>query len=374
MKFEKVTGQIEIKEKLRQSYYNNRLSHSYLFYGIPGTGKLALALAFAQFLSCENKTETDSCGECPSCKKYEKLIHPDLHFVFPVVSTSGKKSISDTYIAQWREMVLEDSYFSYNEWMQKLESENKQGSIYSDESAEIIKKLNLKTFESDFKIMIIWLPEKMNNSCANKLLKILEEPPQFTVFILVSDKREEVLPTILSRTQPVKILGIEDEILKQALIDKYEIGEQRAIDIVTISNGSFLEAKEQISASEENKFNLSQFITLMRLAYGRKIDEAIKWADQMSKTGREKQKSFLHYCSVLIRENFVFNYKQNKITYMTKEEEDFASNFAKFVNAANVDDLADIFNQAHFHIERNGNSKIVFTDSAFQIMKVIRKQ
>lgn len=373
MKFEKVTGQIEIKEKLRQSYYNNRLSHSYLFYGIPGTGKLALALSFAQFLSCENKKETDSCGECPSCKKYEKLIHPDLHFVFPVITTSGKKSVSDTYISQWREMVLEDPYFSYNEWMVKLESENKQGSIYSDESAEIIKKLNLKTFESDYKVMIIWLPEKMNNSCANKLLKILEEPPQNTVFILVSDNREDVLPTIKSRTQPVKILGIEEDILKHALIDKYGIDEQRAIDIVNISNGSMLEAKEQISASEENKFNLAQFVNLMRLGYSRKINDALKWADQMSKTGREKQKNFLNYCSVLIRENFVYNYKQTTITYMTKAEEEFASNFARFVNASNVDDLAEIFNQAYYHIERNGNSKIIFTDSAFKIMKVIRK-
>jgi DNA polymerase-3 subunit delta' len=373
MKFDKVTGQNEIKEKLRQSYYSNRLSHSYLFYGFPGTGKLALAIAFAQFLSCENKSETDSCGECPSCKKYEKLVHPDLHFVFPVITVPGKKSISDMFIQQWREMVLEDSYFSYNEWMAKLESENKQGSIYSDESAEIIKKLNLKTFESDYKIMIIWLPEKMNASCANKLLKILEEPPQNTVFILVSDNREDVLPTILSRTQPVKILAIEDDCLKQELIRRYSINEELANDVIAISNGSLLEAKEQITTSEENKFNLSQFISLMRLSYSRKIDEALKWAEQMSKSGREKQKSFLYYSSVLLRENFVYNYKQKKISYMTKEEEDFASNFAKFVNAENIDDLSEIFNLAHYHIERNGYGKIVFTDMAFKIMKVIRK-
>lgn len=373
MKFEKIIGQNEIKTKLRQSFQMNRLSHSYLFYGISGTGKLALSIAFAQFLSCENRTEEDSCGICPSCKKYEKLIHPDLHFVFPVISAGGKKPISDSYIAQWREKVLEDPYFSYNEWMAKLESENKQGSIYSDESAEIIKKLNLKTFESEFKIMIIWLPEKMNNSCANKLLKILEEPPQNTVFILVSDNREDILPTILSRTQPVKILGIEDQMLKNALVEFYNVDESTANDIVKISNGSVLEAKEQIETSDENKFNLSQFIKLMRLGYARKIDEALKWADEMSKAGRERQKSFLHYGSVMLRENFIYNFNQKEINYMTKEETSFATNFAKFVNSNNVKDLSVIFNEAHFHIERNGNAKIVFTDSAFKIMKVIRK-
>lgn len=373
MKFEKVIGQYEIKEKLTQSFFSNRLSHSYLFYGIPGVGKLSLAIAFAQFLSCENKTETDSCGECPSCKKYEKLIHPDLHFVFPVISGSGKKSISDTYISQWRQIVLEDPYFSFREWMIKLGSENKQGGIYADESSEILRKLNLKTFESDFKIMIIWLPEKMNISCANKLLKILEEPPHNTVFILVSDNNENILTTIRSRTQPVKILGIDDVPLKDFLINKYNIDEERAADIVKISNGSLLEAEEQITLSEETRYNLEQFIKLMRIAYSRKVDEAMKWAEDISKTGREAQKSFLHYCSILLRENFVYNYKLSLLNYMTHEEEDFAKNFAKFITIKNVSVLSELFNLAHFHIERNGNAKIIFTDITFNIMKTLKK-
>jgi len=373
MKFGKVIGQNDIKEKLRQSYHSNRLSHSYLFYGIPGTGKLALAIAFAQYLSCEDKSETDSCGVCPSCKKYEKLIHPDLHFVFPVTKSGSLKPISDSFISQWREIILDDPYFSYNEWLAKLQVENKQGSIYAEESSEILRKLNLKTFESDYKIMIIWLPEKMNISCANKLLKILEEPPQNTVFILVCDKREEVLPTILSRTQPVKILGIEDEVLCQAISEKYSISADTAADIVKISNGSFLEAKEQIVTSAENQFNFSQFVRLMRLTYARKIEDAIKWAEELAKAGRERQKSFLNYSAILLRENFIYNFNRKEIVYMTKEEADFASNFAKFVNAENVNDLLEIFNIAHFHIERNGNAKMVFTDSAFKIMKVIRK-
>jgi DNA polymerase III subunit delta' len=373
MKFESIIGQTAIKEKLRQSYQSNRLSHSYLFYGIPGTGKLGLSIAFAQYISCTNKQDDDSCGDCPSCKKYEKLIHPDLHFVFPVITEQGKKKISDSFIAEWREMVLEDHYFSYNEWMSKLDSENKQGGIYAEESSEILRKLNLKTFESEYKVMIIWLPEKMNVSCANKLLKILEEPPQNTVFILISDAREDVLPTILSRSQPVKILGIEDEIMLSHIIEKYELSIEQAADIVHISNGSMLEAKEQISASDENKFNLEQFIRLMRLSYSRKIADALKWADEMAKTGRERQKRFLEYCNILIRENFIYNYKNKQLNYLTKDEEVFAANFSKFVNATNVSEMTRVFDDAHYHIERNGSARIIFTDLCFLIMKALKK-
>lgn len=373
MKFENITGQIAIKEMLVHTYQSNRISHSYLFYGIPGTGKLGLAIAFAQYISCANKKESDSCGECPSCKKYEKLIHPDLHFVFPVIPDSNKKKLSDSFIKEWREMVLEDHYFSYNEWMAKLESENKQGSIYADESSEILRKLNLKSFESEYKVMIIWLPEKMNISCANKLLKILEEPPQNTVFILVSDAREDVLPTILSRTQPIKILGIEDEILHSHLCEKYGLRNEDASDIVHISNGSMLEAKEQISASDENKFNLEQFIKLMRLCYARKISDALKWADEMAKIGREKQKSFLKYCNILIRENFIYNYNNKQLNYLTKEEQAFAANFARFVNTANVSEITGVFDDAHYHIERNGYARIIFTDLVFLVMKAIKR-
>ncbi|OQC45742.1 MAG: DNA polymerase III subunit delta' [Bacteroidetes bacterium ADurb.Bin028] len=373
MKFEEILGQSEIKEKLIQSYMNNRVSHSYLFFGTAGSGKLGLAIAFAQYLSCTNKQENDSCGQCPSCKKYEKLIHPDLHFVFPVITEAGKKKISDAFISEWREMILSDVYVSYNEWMQNLGSQNKQGLISVDESAEIIRKLSLKSFESEYKIMIIWLPEKMHVSCANKLLKMLEEPPHNTIFILVSDERESVLPTILSRTQAVKILGIDDDIMEKHIIDKYNLSAQEAKDIVRISNGSYVEAKQQILANEENKFNLKQFIHFMRLTYSRNIAEALTWAEDMAKIGREPQKSFLKYSSILIRENFVYNFNDNNIYYLTKEEEEFARNFARFLNSENVNSIAKIFDDAHYGIERNGAAKIIFTDIAFLVMRVIRK-
>ncbi|MDD4149806.1 MAG: DNA polymerase III subunit delta [Bacteroidales bacterium] len=373
MKFEKVIGQHEIKAKLIQAYHDNRVSHSYLFYGNPGVGKLALAIAFAQYMSCANKTEKDSCGECPSCKKFEKLIHPDLHFVFPVISVPKKKSISDNYIQEWRTKVLEDPYFTYNEWLFSIASENKQGNIFADESSEIAKKLNLKSFESDYKFMIIWLPERMNSSCANKLLKILEEPPQNTIIISVSDNREDILQTIRSRTQPVKILGIADEQLKEAIINQYNISESMATDIVKISNGSLFEARNQIVTNDETEYNFAKFTNLMRTCYSHAIQDAISLSEELAKNSREKQKSFLYYCLVLLRENFAYNTNLESVLYMTKSELDFSKKFARFVNKANVNELVQIFEEAYYHIERNVNAKLVFTDSAFKIMKIIRK-
>ncbi len=373
MKFADVIGQEEVKQNLIGVYEADRVSHAYLLYGAAGIGKLALAIAFAQFLSCENKQTNDSCGECPSCKKYEKLIHPDLHFVFPVVKNSKLKPISESYIQEWRDLLSETNYFSYNDWLQVIESENKQGIIYADEASEIIKKLNLKTFESKYKILILWLPEKMNTSCANKILKTLEEPSPNTVFILVSNDRENVLTTILSRTQPIKILGIDRKSLKQEIIQNYNLTEPEADDIVAITNGSLLKAIKQIKSSAENKFYLEQFSLLMRIAYSRKFGETIKFSDEISKETQENQKGFLRYCLGMLRENFVCNTNISDIIYMTNQENEFAKNFSKFVNSTNIEKMMNIFNDAHYHIERNANAKILFVDLIFNIMKLIRK-
>lgn len=374
MRFKDVIGQDEIKSMLVQAFKDNRVSHSYLFYGAPGVGKMALAIAFAQYLSCENKQDNDSCGHCPSCLKYEKLIHPDLHFVFPYVTSSNSqnKAVSDTYVDLWRPMVNKSPYFSYRDWTNNLQSENKQCMIYAAESAEIIKKVSLKTYESDYKVMIIWLPEKMNPECANKILKVLEEPPHNTVFILVSNSREDILPTIQSRTQPIKVLGIADEPLKQALVDKFGISESESADIVKISNGSFLEARQQIEQDEENAFNFENFKALMRICYKYDVVSALDFAKSVSKLSRERQKSFINYCLIMVRENFVHNFNAD-MAYLTKEEEDFSKNFAKTINQRNVNYFTTILNDAYYHIERNGNSEIIFADMAFSIMKIIRK-
>jgi len=373
MRFKDVIGQDEIKSRLVQAYKDNRVSHSYLFYGAPGVGKMALAIAFAQYLSCENKEENDSCGHCPSCLKYEKLIHPDLHFVFPYItsSSSQNKAVSDTYIDLWRPMVNKSPYFSYRDWTNNLQSENKQCQIYAAESSEIIKKVSLKTYESDYKVMIIWLPEKMNTECANKILKVLEEPPLNTVFMLVSNNREDILPTIQSRTQPVKVLGIADEPLRLALVEKFGISEAEAADVVKISNGSFLEARQQIEQDEENAFNFDNFKSLMRICYKYDVVSAFDFAKSISKLSRERQKSFINYCLIMVRENFVRNVNAD-VAYLTKEEEDFSVNFSRCINERNIDSYTTIFNDSYYQIERNGNSEIIFTDTAFNIMKIIR--
>lgn len=378
MRFKDVIGQDEIKQKLVQAYADNRVSHSYLFYGAPGVGKMALALAFAQYLSCENKQNGDSCGHCPSCLKYEKLVHPDLHFVFPYITQgSPNHAISDTYIDVWRNMVNKNPYFSFNEWRQELlssqheKSENKQFQIYALESNDIIRKISLKTYESDYKIMIIWLPESMNTECANKILKILEEPPHNTVFLLVSNSREDILATIQSRTQPIKVLGIADEPLKLAIMEKYGKSESEAADIAKISNGSFLEAREQIEENEENSFNFDSFKQLMKISYSNKVLEAIPLAKQLSKLSRERQKSFLNYCLIMVRENFIRN-TNREIAYLTKDEEVFSANFSRFINTNNVNGLISTFSDAYYQIERNGNSEIIFTDMTFALMKLIK--
>ena len=213
---------------------------------------------------------------------------------------------------------------------------------------------------------------KMNTECANKILKILEEPLHNTVFLLVSNNREDILPTIQSRTQPIKVLGIADEPLKQALVEKYGISDEEANDVVKISNGSFLEARQQLEHDEENEFNFENFISLMRLCYSRNIEDTLDFAKNISKLSRERQKSFINYCLIMVRENFAFNVNRNT-AYLTREEENFSGKFARFINERNANDFMTILNTAYYQIERNGNSEIIFADTAFNIMRIIRK-
>ncbi len=372
MKFSDIIGQYRIKDFFREMLKSGRVSHALLLHGIPGTGKLSLAIAFAQFLNCTDRSESDSCGTCPSCKKYEKLIHPDMHFVFPVIKTGDKKSVSDSYIQQWREKVLTDPYFSLIEWLDEISKEKKQGNIYAEESAEIIKKLNLKTYEGEYKCMIIWLPERMNISCSNKLLKVLEEPPENTVFILISDNREDILPTVLSRTQPILVGGIDDDDLIEAL--KKDFGEDTPDlqDVCKLSRGSYLEAKNIIYTSEETKYNFEKFVELMRMTYARKVNESLDWAFEIASIGREKQKSFIDYALRFLRENFVFDYNKPEIQYLLSMEKDFAKKFSAFITEKNIYNLMNEFEKAHYHVERNANPRILFTDLVFKIMTVIR--
>jgi len=374
MHFRDIVGQESIKERLIQTVKENRISHAQLFFGPEGVGKLPLAIAYAQYISCLDPREDDSCGVCSSCFKYNKLVHPDLHFVFPVVKSTGNQNpVSDNFLAEWRKMITENPYFNVNQWYESIGAENVQGSIYVHESAEIIRKLSLKTFESEYKIMIIWLPEKMNISAANKLLKIIEEPPPKTLFILVSENIDLILQTIQSRTQLVKIHKIDNHSLISALKKQFSFEEDKAVDIVRLSDGNFINILNNVHSNNEHSFYFQEFMNLMRKSYANNVVDIIPWVDKIATIGREKQKSFLEYSLRMVRENFLLNNNLKSMNTMLHDETEFSNKFHIFINQNNVLEISDELNKAYYHIERNGNPKIVFADISLKLSRLLRK-
>jgi DNA polymerase III subunit delta' len=375
MNFSQIPGQNEIKVKLLRSVLEERVSHAQLFAGPEGCGGLALALAYARFISCENRTGIDSCGTCKSCVKYEKMIHPDLHFVFPLIK--GKKAtdpVCDNYIEEWREFVKKSPYFKLNNWLDSIEAGNAQGMIFALEASEIIKKLSLKTFESDFKIMIIWLPEKMHQSTSNKLLKMIEEPPEKTLFLLVSEEPDKIIPTILSRCQLVKIPSFRNIDIEKYLIRRFGLSTDKAADLSRVSNGNICRAIELCESEESSLANLDYFKSLMRFAWKRDIISMIKWSEEVAATGREYQKDFISFSLRLLRENLMLSLDQlkNKLVFLAGEEATFSGNFHPYINQDNIYPLTDEFNLVYSQIEANGNAKIIFLDLALKITRLIR--
>ncbi len=385
MLFSEIIGQQDIKARLVRTVVEQRIPHAQLLRGPAGVGKLAMAIAYAQYICCENKTATDSCGTCPSCVKYKKMAHPDLHFVFPVIKPTGKSSVvCDDFIAEFRSMVLQSPYFGVNEWYANISGDAKQGLIYSNESEEILRKLSLKTYESEYKIMIIWLPEKMHSTCANKLLKILEEPPEKTVFLMVSNEPDQIITTILSRTQHIHIPRLKEEEIVQALLknDDLDIERDAASYAANIGNGSYLSALAVLNEGDENKQNFERFVMIMRLAWqvGNKKDHASlktlrKWADDMAAAavGRERQRNFLVYAQRMTRENFIRNIQQPALNYLTSFESDFSQRFSVFINERNVEDLMSEFALAERHIDQNVNAKMVFFDLTLKVIMLLKR-
>jgi DNA polymerase III subunit delta' len=375
MNFAQIPGHTEIKTKLIRSVREERVSHAQLFAGPEGCGGMALALAYARYISCENRSEIDSCGICKSCVKYEKMIHPDLHFVFPVIK--GKKAtdpVSDNYIEEWREFVSQSPYFSINDWFDSIEVGNAQGMIFASEASEIIKKLSLKTFESEFKIMIIWLPEKMHQSTSNKLLKMIEEPPDKTLFLLVSEEPDKVISTILSRCQLVKIPAFSYNDIEKYLIRRFGISTDKASDISRVSTGNIIRAIGLCENEDASLANLESFKSLMRHAWKRDIISIINWSEEIAATGRENQKNFISFSLRLLRENLMLSLDQlkNRIVFLAGEEASFSGNFHPFINQNNIYPLTDEFNLVYSHIEANGNAKIIFLDLALKVTRLIR--
>lgn len=374
MFFKDVIGQEEIKKKLIQEVNEGRIPHAQLICGPEGVGKLPLALAYARYISCAHPTAEDSCGTCPSCVKYNKLVHPDLHFMFPIVkSAKNKKDVCDDYISEWRQLVTSSPYFSLNHWLNEMQAENSQAIIYAKESDEILRKLSLKSSEGGFKISIIWLPEKLHQVCANKLLKLLEEPPDKTIFLLISENPEIILPTILSRTQRLNVPKIENDCIARTLQMKYGVLETESVSIAHMANGNFIKALEAIHLNEDKQKFFDLFVSLMRLSYQKKIREMKLWSEQVASMGREKQKNFLEYCQRMIRENFIFNLKNKELNYMTANEENFASRFSPFVNERNVMGVMDELSEAQQHIEQNVNAKMVFFDFSLKMIVLLKQ-
>lgn len=360
MQFKDIVGQQAIKERLMGLIKENRLPHALLLWGNEGIGKLALAVALAQYLLCENKQTTDACDECLSCKQIKKLIHPDLHFVFPIVKKTTEPICGD-YLEEWREMLLQSPYFSYQQWMEKI-GDGKQGQIYSRESEEILRKLSYKSFQGEFKVMIIWLPEKMNAICANKLLKLLEEPPEKTYFILVSEQPEQLLTTISSRTQMIHIPNIAVEDLQPIV----------GGDIARVSNGNYIKAMQIQQQAGESKVYFDLYRNLMLMVVRHDVLGVKNWAEHLYDKGREEMKNFLHYAQHITRECFIMHVGNSNLNYLEVHEQDFAPKFARFLNTENIEFIMEAFAKATSDIEQNGNGKIVLFDTGLLLMTKIK--
>lgn len=378
MKLSEVIGQEEAKRRLLDMVAEGRLPHAMLFCGPQGAGKMALAIAFASYLLCQNhEGNSDSCGTCRQCLMTNKLEHPDLHFTYPTIKTpsmgSDHKPVSDDFASEWRHLLTNGAYFSMDQWMSEIGAENQQAIITAGESDDLIHKLSIKSSQGGYKVSIIWQPERMNGECANKLLKLIEEPPEQTVFIMVSNEPEKLLETIRSRTQRIDIKKIDDASIEQALQEKCGIEGEQAHRLARLANGNWLKAMEELSAGGENEEFLTMFQSLMRLAYSRRVNELKKWSDTMQGYGREKQKRFLDYFLRMARENFMYNFGKPDLVYMTSHEEAFAKNFAKYVNEKNILQINDLANRAIRDIGQNANAKIVFFDLAMQMIVLLVK-
>lgn len=378
MYFKDIIGQQEVIERLVKDAQAGTVPHALLFCGPEGTGKLQTAIAFSRYLLCRDKgSATDSCGTCPSCVKMDKLVHPDLHFVFPVVNkskTAGRSTVSDDEIATWREFVLENRYFGFEDWMNAIDAENKQARIFVTESESITSKLALKSVEGGYKIVIVWHAEKMKAECANSLLKLLEEPPSGTIFILVTDAPEQMLETIVSRTQRIEFKRIPAETITEALTAPgYGLDPETAGKIAHFSGGSWLKARKTLQINAESEEFLDYFMQLMRLTYGRKIKELKIWSENMASEGREWQKRFLEYCQRMIRENFICNFHEPELNYLTDREEQFSVRFAPYVNEKNIIGLMNVISDAQRDIEQNVNSKMVFFDLTLKTIMLMKQ-
>lgn len=373
MKFKDIPSHEYAKQRLISFVDNNRIPHAILFEGQNGIGALALARAFAQYIHCENKQDGDSCGKCPSCLQHQSFNHIDLHYTFPVLKKQSKPSISDDYFNEWKDFIGNNIYIDFDKWPEILGNSNGQPKIYVEESAELIRKLNFTSHKAQYKIVLMWLPERMREECANKLLKLIEEPHNDTIFILVSNNPQEILPTIYSRTQRISLKRISESEIAEYLVLNYSIDTTDAMSIAHIAEGNMLQAIKNIQLNEQNSIFFDFFVRLMRLSYQRNVKELKSWSNEVSSLGREQEIQFLSYCQRLIRENFIYNLNIPTINYLNREENKFSINFARFITERNVTKLIETFNNASIDITGNANAKIVLFDMTIKIILLLKE-
>lgn len=379
MQFKDIIGQEELKRHLVRSVDQGRVSHAQLFTGTAGQGSLAMAVAYFQYICCRHRHDGDSCGECPDCRQIAALAHPDLHLVFPVNKQgkkSGEKMLSDEFLPLFRTLFEErGGYFSPREWYERLDlGKTLKGMISAGEADEIIRKLAFKSFEAEYKAMLIWLPETMNEEAANKILKILEEPWEKTLFLLVSEQPIRLLPTILSRTQEVNVGRIDKEVLARLATEEGVSDPLQARNMARLADGDLLELRHLLTgeSDQQRKENFDLFCSLMRLSYNDKHLELITWAEEVASLPREQQRGMLRDAARLLRESFMLHAGMNDISYLWGEELQFCSKFAPFVGVENIEPLLAQIETAQAQINQNGNSTIVFTHFALAVSKMIK--
>lgn len=370
MLYSDIVGQASPKERLLKMVHEGRVPHAIMLSGPEGCGNLPSALALAQHLFCTAKTGQGACNHCVACTKVSKLAHPDLHLVFPIAKSKEVKS-SDDVVKEFREILLSQPYLTLNDWFNELDAENKQPIIPVEQASDILRKLSYTSYEGSYKIMIIWQPEKMNQEASNKLLKILEEPPEQTIFILASNAPEQLLSTILSRVQQIPFHSCSEEEISRALVSHFDVSAEAAGQAAILSNGNYGEAIALLKHHDETLSLLGNFQSFMRLALKFDCAKALEWIDACAGLGREKQKQFLHYGLEVFRDCLMYNYGERSLVRLAGQEKQFLEKFAPFVNQKNYEKLVDEFNSNYYYIERNANPKILFMDLMLKTNELI---
>jgi DNA polymerase-3 subunit delta' len=382
MLFSEILGQEHIKNHLTQSVENGRVPHAQLFVGPEGCGTLPMAIAYAQYLLCGNTNGENNTGNEACNLKFNNISHPDLHFAFPVTTSDKAKShpVSSHYFEEWRQLLKEQPYGNLFDWYNLLGVDNKQGQIGVDEAQDIVKALALKAYEGGYKVMLIWMAEKMNTACANKLLKLIEEPPNKTVFILIAEDEEQIINTIRSRCQVLHFPPLAENVIKEALIKNYSLDVTVATKIAHQAHGNYNKACDLVYHDSEDLQFETWFIFWIRSAFKAKgnkaaIHDLISWSEDIAKTGRETQKQFLLFCLDFFRQALLLNYNATELVYLeTKTEKFKLENFAPFVHNNNILEISNELQEAVYHIERNGNSKIILTDLSIKLTRLLHKK